>query len=43
MLTLFPKVPKTQGPKAVKIDVVDCPPPPVVWRSLSRKPPQMFP
>jgi len=36
MLASFPKVPKTQRPKALKIDVFDYPT--VVWRPFSREP-----
>jgi len=36
MLASFPKVPKTQRPRAMKIDVFDYPT--VVWRPLSREP-----
>jgi len=36
MLALFPKVPKTQRPKALKIDVFDYGT--IVWRPISREP-----
>jgi len=39
MLALFPKVPKIQRPKALKIDVFDHST--VVWRLLSREPLQI--
>jgi len=36
MLASFPKMPKTQRPKALKIDIFDYPI--VIWRPLSREP-----
>ena len=36
MLALFPKVPKIQRPKALKIDIFDYPT--VIWRPLPRNP-----